>query len=51
MRGYHFYKNLTWEEARVGEKVLIELETDNGSKDIDPYWRLIKVAVVLYPSK
>ena len=33
-RGYHVYKNTTWEEAKCGDKVLIDLETDEKSKEI-----------------
>ena len=45
VRGYHIYKNKTWDNARVGDKVTISLETDKKSKDIDPYACAIKCMV------
>ena len=36
-RGYHVYKNTIWEEAKCGDSVLIDLETDEKSIEIDPY--------------
>ena len=35
--GYHIYRNTTWEETKCGDKVLIDLETDEKSMEIDPY--------------
>ena len=35
--GYHVYKNTTWHQAKVGDKVLLEIESDKKSKEIDPY--------------
>ena len=26
--GYHVYKNTTWDQAKVGDKVLLEIESD-----------------------
>ena len=46
-RGYHVYKYTTWEDAKIGDKVLIELETDEKSKEIDPYCCSIKAMVGL----
>ena len=28
-RGYHVYKNVSWTNAKVGEKVTVEMETKN----------------------
>ena len=36
-RGYHIYMHTTWENARVGQRILVSLETDVNSKMIDPY--------------
>ena len=41
-RGYHVYKNTTWTNAAVGEMVMVEVETNNQSKLIDPYACAIK---------
>ena len=46
-RGYHVYKYTTWEDAKIGDKVLIELNTDEKSKEIDPYCCSIKAMVGL----
>ena len=34
-RGYHVYKNTTWEDAKCGDKVLTDLEMDEKSIEID----------------
>lgn len=44
-RGYHVYKSTTWVEAKVGDKVRVEIETDEESKKIDPYCCAIKASV------
>ena len=36
-RGYHVFKNTTWEKARFGDKVVVEIETNEYSKKVDPY--------------
>lgn len=36
-RGYHVFKNTTWSDARVGEFVEVQLETNRNSKQVDPY--------------
>ena len=46
-RGYHVYKDTSWEEAKIGDKVLTELGTDEKSKEIDPYFCSIKAMVGL----
>ena len=44
-RGYHIYKNTTWNQTKVGDKVLIEIENDKKSKEIDPFCCLIRILV------
>ena len=44
-RGYHFYKERTWEEAKYRNKDLIDLETDEKSIQIDPYCFSIKTPI------
>ena len=36
-RGYHVYKITTWEEAKYRNKILIDLETDEKSIEVDLY--------------
>ena len=36
-RGYHVYKETTWSNAKVNEKVNIEIETSQSLIAIDPY--------------
>ena len=36
-RGYHVYKMTTWEEAKYRNKILIDLETDEKSIEVDLY--------------
>ena len=35
--GYHICRNTIWEETKCRDKVLIDLETDEKSMEIDPY--------------
>ena len=35
--GYHVYKETTWSNAKVNEKVKIEIEINQRSIAIDPY--------------
>ena len=44
-QGYHVYKNTTWDQAKVGDKVLVEIESDKNSKEIDPYCCSIRTSV------
>ena len=44
-RGYHVYKNTTWDQAKVGDKVLVEIKSDKKSKEIDPYCCSIRTSV------
>ena len=38
-QGYHVYKNTAWDQAKVGDKVLVEIESDKNLKN------LIRIAV------
>ena len=42
-RGYHVYKNTSWTNAKVGEKVTVEMETKKSSLEVDPYAYAIKI--------
>ena len=42
-RGYHVYKNTSWTNAKVGEKVTVEMETKKSSLEVDPYACVIKI--------
>ena len=36
-RGYHVFKETSWSNAKEGDEVKVELETNKSSKKIDPY--------------
>ena len=36
-RGFHIYKNTTWENVNIGQEISVQLETNEDSKKIDPY--------------
>ena len=40
--GYHVYKETTWSNTKVNEKVKIEIETNQSSIAIDPYACAVK---------
>ena len=40
---YHVYKNTTWKNAKAGQKVKVQVETNKSSKESDPYAYAIKV--------
>ena len=42
-RGYHVYKNISWTNAKVEEKVTVEIETKKSSLEVDPYSCAIKI--------
>ena len=42
-RGYHVYKTTCWTNAKVGEKVIVELERKKTSLDTDPYACAIRI--------
>ena len=44
-RGYHVYKNTSWTNAKVGEKVTVEMETKKSSLEVDPFACAIKTVV------
>ena len=44
-RGYHVYKSTTWDQAKDGDKVLVEIESDKKSKETDPYCCSIRTSV------
>ena len=44
-RGFHIYRNITWNDAVPVQKVKVELETNEKSRKIDPYCCAIKAMV------
>ena len=42
-RGYHVYRNSTWQNVKSGDKVKVEIKTNKPSKPIDPYACTIKI--------
>ena len=44
-QGYHIYKNTKWDQAKVGDKVLVGIGSDKKSKEIDPYYCSIRTSV------
>ena len=36
-RGYHVFKETSWSNAKEGDEVKVELETNKSSNKIDPY--------------
>ena len=42
-RGYHMYRNPTWQNAKSGDKVKAEIETNKSSKLVDAYVCAIKI--------
>ena len=42
-RDYHVYKNTSWTNAKVREKVTVEMETKKFSLELDPYACAIKI--------
>ena len=44
-RSYHVCKSTIWVEAKVGDKVCVEIEVDEASTKIDPYCCAIKASV------
>ena len=49
-RGYHVYKNTSWTNAKVGEKVTVEIETKKFSLEVDPYACAIKIKNCFFDS-
>ena len=44
-RGFHIYKNTTWENVSIGQEISVQWETNEDSKKIDPYCSAIKTMV------
>ena len=42
-RGYHIFMHTTWDNAYVGEKVIVQIEQNQESTEIDPYCCAIKI--------
>ena len=42
-RGYHVYRNSICQNAKSGDKIKVEIETNKSSKPIDPYACAIKI--------
>ena len=42
-RGYHVYRNSTWQDGKSGGKVEVEIDKNKSSKSIDTYARAIKI--------
>ena len=42
-RGYHVYKYTTWVDAREGDEVRVDIETNKESIKVDPYACAIRV--------
>ena len=47
-RGYHMYRNPTWQNAKSGDKVKAEIETNKSSKLVDAYVCAIKIKHKLF---
>ena len=45
LRGFHIYKNTTWENVNIVQEISVQLETNEDSKKIDPYCCAIKTMV------
>ena len=42
-RGYHVYKNTAWVNAKEGDEVQVQIETNKDSAKVDPYACTIRV--------
>ena len=42
-RGYHVYRNSTWQNMKPGQKLQEERQTNNSSKSINSYASAIKI--------
>ena len=45
LRGFHIYKNTTWENVNIGQEISLQLETNEDSKKIDLYCCAVKTMV------
>ena len=41
--GYQVHRNSTWQNAKPGNKVKVEIETNKSLKSIDPYACAVKI--------
>ena len=44
-RWFHIYKNTAWEKVNIVQEISVQLETNEDSKNIDPYCCAIKTVV------
>ena len=44
-RWFHIYKNTAWENVNMVQEISVQLETNEDSKNIDPYCCAIKTVV------
>ena len=42
-RGYHIFMHTTWDNAYVGEKIIVQIEQNQEPREIDPYCCAIKI--------
>ena len=47
-RGYHVYRNSTWQNAKSGDRVKVAIETNTSSKSINPFACAIKIKHKLF---
>ena len=50
-RGFHVYRSITWTDAKQGDSVSVEIETNQESKKVDPYRCVIKALVGQPPQR
>ena len=41
-RGFHIYKNTTWENVNIGQEISVQLVMNEDSRKLDPYFCAIK---------
>ena len=49
-RGYHIYENTSWTNAKMGEKVIMELETKITSLETNPFAFAIRLKIKFFDS-
>ena len=49
-RGYYIYKNTSWTNAKMGEKVIMEVETKIASLETDPFAFAIRLKIKFFDS-
>ena len=45
LRGFHIYKNITWENSNIGQVISVQLEMNEDSKKIGLYYCATKTMV------